>query len=1232
MDKPVVTKTEKQNTTAPTREGSQAHTRQVTQPGPLAEIMGLHNSLGNRAVGQVLQAKLKVSQPDDKYEQEADRIADLVMRMPDSAVQDISHSPATVQRKCAACESGGTPCPKCADEEEKIQRKPLAAQITPLVQRRENNAAAPQVTPQVASQINALRGGGQPLPEATRRFFEPRFGADFSGVRVHTGREAVQMNKELKAQAFTYGSNIYFNQEKFETNSWIGNHLLAHELTHVIQQGSVFKNNENQHELGNDLPIISSNVDSQQLLRKSSTEKTEEEKEAEAISEAIEPFASEEFLWSGVKMTGGDIRSLIRYADNVDMLMGRVLPNLQYYYAITLLKIYAMLKEKERHANRTKDGALLYKPRTIGSGSSEVLWTHNRAKTVEEITPFQNENVRYWEFIVLRSMLSEKNSQMMVKPKNIPRSEKQYRRSKIRKSTEKQEEYGRPNRLLPVKINVTKKMNLDTVSGWMEIAIAVIQKACAIVDYSLAKNIIKGYHKCTGTPLEIPHDYKNPTSEEGLEEIAKLNIAIEKVNKGKTGITAVVRIPAEIFGFINERYHEKVDVPWRLIKGFAGLEFGCRGEKLQKNLRNIVPGLFQSEVRRLSGKDIVELAKQIKNYNKESGKPLNLRVKNAELSFNPEDIDLIKAHMIKTLDRIAWDAGYDSRGAANQYDSLEGFGSGIAKGLTSMDDPEDQLKAAVARSNYNVNRYYEARRSGDLEQAAIFVTTARESSEWALETAVTYAEEVVETGEDIVDVLQFTQVVSRSILNFHPAGWIGTGAIGISGEISNLGYGRETDFTGVIARETIGLISNRIGLKLRTSIKLPTSGMGGIASDVIADRLESMINQTLYQTYDSLSKGQPPTLGEFKKAVMESLSNPEEYVMSGLGMMIKGGEQTSKSATRAVGGNEGDRTSTNKPSTETVKTADEPKIDPPVSSGQHSIPKTTPPTGGRDGSDGGSSNRDGGSQKQLSGRGLNEPKQLTGKNLGEQKQLTGRSHDEPKQLTGKNLGEQKQLTGRSHDEPKQLTGKNLGEQKQLTGRTLDKPKQVTGKTLDQQKQLPAKTKGRVHVAKRAIPSSKAHNNERKKFNQLMDTSNALADRGFDVRVRGERVKGPGDILISRGDIGNNIKVETKRLTKGTDRALQTAIDSGTKQHGNETILIIDATGVDIGLEQIHKAVSRFAEINLPQRAKGFQKPKLAPKGTQRFKTGTEGQIIFLYGESGMERVRYGKSGIERVPF
>ncbi|MEM6254100.1 MAG: DUF4157 domain-containing protein [Cyanobacteria bacterium P01_D01_bin.156] len=88
----------------------------------------------------------------------------------------------------------------------------------------------------IESRLQSSKGGGQPLSNNTRDFMESRFGNDFGGVRVHTNAEAVQMNQNLKAQAFTHGNDIYFNSGKYNPESTGGKRLLAHELTHTIQQ------------------------------------------------------------------------------------------------------------------------------------------------------------------------------------------------------------------------------------------------------------------------------------------------------------------------------------------------------------------------------------------------------------------------------------------------------------------------------------------------------------------------------------------------------------------------------------------------------------------------------------------------------------------------------------------------------------------------------------------------------------------------------------------------------------------------------------------------------------------------------------------------------------------------------------------------------------------------------------------------------------------------------------
>lgn len=176
-----------------------------------------------------MQAKLKIGQPNDIYEQEADSVAEMVMRMP------------------------GPRCPECLKkgrEEELIQTKPNPLQITPLVQRqveeeeeeevlqaKEVAGQTPEVAPDIESNINALKGGGQPLPETVRTYFEPRFGYDFSKVRVHTDKSADNTSQKLNAQAFTVGQDMYFGAGKYSPETYEGRRLMAHELTHVVQQG-----------------------------------------------------------------------------------------------------------------------------------------------------------------------------------------------------------------------------------------------------------------------------------------------------------------------------------------------------------------------------------------------------------------------------------------------------------------------------------------------------------------------------------------------------------------------------------------------------------------------------------------------------------------------------------------------------------------------------------------------------------------------------------------------------------------------------------------------------------------------------------------------------------------------------------------------------------------------------------------------------------------------------------
>ncbi len=117
---------------------------------------------------------------------------------------------------------------------------PPGAEAATFIHRKET-AQQPAATGKLEQELRSRRGGGQPLPPATRQGMGQAFGADFSSVRIHTDPGAVEMNRRLGAQAFTFGADIYFNAGKYDPGSSAGQHLLAHELTHTLQQGGTVR-------------------------------------------------------------------------------------------------------------------------------------------------------------------------------------------------------------------------------------------------------------------------------------------------------------------------------------------------------------------------------------------------------------------------------------------------------------------------------------------------------------------------------------------------------------------------------------------------------------------------------------------------------------------------------------------------------------------------------------------------------------------------------------------------------------------------------------------------------------------------------------------------------------------------------------------------------------------------------------------------------------------------------
>ena len=193
-----------------------------------------------------LQTKLAISEPGDRYEQEADRIADEVMRMPLPAAyrqatggQEADNQLQTkrladqitpmVQREAIAEEDD-------EDEKEELQRQ-TAMEEEEMLQPKGTTAQAPTVTRSVESIIQSMRqDGGQPLDPAARAFMEPRFGHDFSNVRVHTDSQAANAARAVNARAFTVGSAVVFGTGQYAPRAAEGRRLLAHELSHVVQQ------------------------------------------------------------------------------------------------------------------------------------------------------------------------------------------------------------------------------------------------------------------------------------------------------------------------------------------------------------------------------------------------------------------------------------------------------------------------------------------------------------------------------------------------------------------------------------------------------------------------------------------------------------------------------------------------------------------------------------------------------------------------------------------------------------------------------------------------------------------------------------------------------------------------------------------------------------------------------------------------------------------------------------
>ena len=213
-----------------------------------------------------IQAKLTIGEPGDKYEQEADETArQVVQRIHQPQSEKLQRESLPEEEDELQMKPERRIQPEALPKDDYMQMKPERRiqpealpkddymqmkpeyriqpealpkddymQMKSMVQRASNEGTA--ASPDLETSIEQARGGGQPLADSIKSPMEQAFGADFSGVKVHTDTQADQLNQSIQAKAFTTGQDVFFRSGTYEPGSRGGQELLAHELTHVVQQ------------------------------------------------------------------------------------------------------------------------------------------------------------------------------------------------------------------------------------------------------------------------------------------------------------------------------------------------------------------------------------------------------------------------------------------------------------------------------------------------------------------------------------------------------------------------------------------------------------------------------------------------------------------------------------------------------------------------------------------------------------------------------------------------------------------------------------------------------------------------------------------------------------------------------------------------------------------------------------------------------------------------------------
>ncbi len=190
----------------------------VSSP-PASQTLHSYGNISLFSSNTMIQPKLSVNAPGDKYEQEADAIANTVMQL--SGETASQNKPGSKEQKLK--------------KQEALQ--PLSTDIGAVMQTKAD-AGGTMIDSVLEDKITASQGSGNRMDIVTESFMSNRFGTDFSDIRIHTDGEAVNLNRKINARAFTFGRDIYFNQGEYDPFASTGKYLLAHELVHTIQQGN----------------------------------------------------------------------------------------------------------------------------------------------------------------------------------------------------------------------------------------------------------------------------------------------------------------------------------------------------------------------------------------------------------------------------------------------------------------------------------------------------------------------------------------------------------------------------------------------------------------------------------------------------------------------------------------------------------------------------------------------------------------------------------------------------------------------------------------------------------------------------------------------------------------------------------------------------------------------------------------------------------------------------------